>query len=195
MAQIPPHQTNIVVTQVQRGGGGCLSGLGLGAGATCGGIAVVFVFFLLGGIFCFKTCERVGSTARQIAEERRKKEAEEAKKFVLVRWKIDDSVLASNKFTDADRSKKLIGIWVEVTVEGYETVAIAPENFSLEAAGRPYGQPFALVNPRIEATTLKPAGKITGGLAFEVPDPKRAVSLHFKPAAADVKNVRYETAK
>lgn len=187
-----PHGQNpnvtVVVAQNQHGGGGCLAGLGLGVGGAVGCV-VVFLAVSFGGLYLMaKGCS---SAAKSIQDAEAKRKEEDAKKYILVSWKVDNSVLQQNKFTEADKGRQHVGIFVEVESHGYGSVYISPTNFSLEVEGASYGRSFDRVNPKLQGATLEDGAKITGGLAFEVPDAAKKVVLKYDPGVLSEKNVRY----
>ena len=106
----------------------------------------------------------------------------------MVRWAIDDSLLPPEKRAGAEASK-FIGIRVEVANHGCDPVLVDAMYFRLMAGGLPYGRTASIALEPLLAGQLADGARVTGGLAFEVPDSSKAVTLEFTSVAGV--NVRY----
>lgn len=164
------------------------TGIKLGVGLGCGLLLVIGLVLVAGGGMCAKVTHDV---AQKMDERERKREAEEAQKWVQVNWRLDNSVIEENKFLDSDRGRAHVGVWIEVENHGYKEVTVNPLYFSLEADGARFGTEFRLVNPRLQHVSLKDGAKASGGMAFEVPDATKQVSLIYKPMSFSQINVKY----
>ncbi len=91
------HQQTVVTVVQGGGGGGCLKGLGMGTGLIFGCIGAAFLAFIFSGVVCAKVASSAGSAMKEAAaraeEAKKKRQEEDAKHTIIVRWKLDDSVL------------------------------------------------------------------------------------------------------
>lgn len=173
---------------VARPGGG-------GAGAA---VAILGAIVVLGGVGAFVFFNRQqkeqlyerARAERRAEEEKERAEAEAAQRYVMVRWSLDDSVLPPEKRAGAE-SSKFIGIRVEVANHGCEPVAVDAAYFLLKAEGAPYGRTAPIALEALAAGDVPDGTKVSGGLAFEVPDASKAITVEFTPPRPKAVTVKY----
>jgi hypothetical protein len=129
---------------------------------------------------------------RAAAEQAREKKDD---RYVMVRWYIDDSVLPPDRRSAATSGKGFVGIRLDVANHGYDQVILRRTHIMLTVDGQPFGQPMPGALEELPDGIVANGTKVTGGLAFEVPDLSARFSLDLRPTAPGDCQVRYGEAR
>ena len=132
--------------------------------------------------------------SRQEAVEEAEKLAKQAQRYVMVRWWVDDRVLPRERREGAE-AWKIVGIRVEISNHGYESVAVDPMDFRLKVDGVWFGRPMPIGLERLHAGEVRDGQMVTGGLVFDAPDEWKEMSVEWSPTGPPGVRVQVEEMK